>query len=940
MLKPITTVGLALAFSVAALQAQSPDSQLKLRYQSFDPLEVSVEVPQTLRGTADSNLWIVQTVGTPTNEHRAALSAAGAQLHGYLPHNAYVMRASQADALAMQGIEGVRFVGPYHAAFRLEPELIAEHAAGEMETRRYNIVVVDKRNDKPALIRAIRAMGGVIDHEQDGSLLLEATLTSDQLLKTAHLDQVLWIDRWTTSEEDVDNARIQGGANYVETQGGWTGTGVNAHIYEGIEATHPDFSGAVLNVRSGGAAQSHGHATAGIVFGNGTSNPAVRGLAPDAGKFYTNYTSVVGSRYQVVDDLVNIHGVSHTTASWGGGRTFFYTSVSAETDDIIFDHNISWTQSQSNAGNQDSRPQAWAKNVFSVGGVRHGDNSNPADDTWSNSGSTGPASDGRIKPTLSAYYDSIGTSDLTGSAGYSSGNWTSGFGGTSGATPIVAGHNVIAIEMFTDAIFGNTLRNPGGTRHSNRPHFTTLKALQVASATQYAFTAGSTDNRREHVGWGFPSLRKMYDNRANMFVLDETDILAPGDGTRHTIQVNAGNPDLKICMSYADPAGNPAASMHRINNLSLRVTAPNGTEYWGNNGLEQGIWSVSGGAEDLLNTVECVFIQNPAAGAWRVDVLGREIVADSHVETAGVDADYGLVVSGGVLTGSGPLVVGSFSTFGAGCASSQQVPGSCGQLNAAGGTLTNSTNGNEYAYRVAGTGSNQLSGFDIWTASVSGSVSATASVYADAGGLPGTTLGTATVTIGATPGFYGVTFSPPLAVNGTFYVAINHAGASYISNLTSGSAGTGYFRTGANAWNQSGLVTTPSYRTSCAPAFVTPTLTGTGSPLLGGSYTVELSNAPSSSVVALFTGFSTTTWSGGALPAMFPGAVGCNLLVSPDSSLFFVSTPAGTSSLTFPIPNDVNFLGIMLHHQWYVSDPTNNPLGVASSNGGTASIGS
>ena len=92
-------------------------------------------------------------------------------------------------------------------------------------------------------------------------------------------------------------------------------------------------------------------------------------------------------------------------------------------DDIIFDHDISWTQSQSNAGNPDSRPQAWAKNIFSIGGVAHRDNSNPADDSWqAGNGSTGPAADGRIKPTLCAYYDNIGTSDLTGSAGYSSGN--------------------------------------------------------------------------------------------------------------------------------------------------------------------------------------------------------------------------------------------------------------------------------------------------------------------------------------------------------------------------------------------------------------------------------------------------------------------------------------------------------------------------------------
>ena len=247
----------------------------------------------------------------------------------------------------------------------------------------------------------MRALGGRVDDEHTGSLLFSATLTPQQLVATAHLDEVLWIDAWSPIEMDVDNARIQGGANYVETQAGYSGATINLHIYEGIDASHPGYSGPVTNVNSGGATSGHGTNTAGIVFGDGTGNPQFRGLAPDAGKFYTNYSSVSTSRWQVFSDLVNIHNVSHTTASWGDARTFFYTSVSADADDITFDHDLAWTQSQSNAGNQDSRPQAWAKNIFSIGGVNHGNNSSASDDSWQNGGaSIGPASDGRIKPTI------------------------------------------------------------------------------------------------------------------------------------------------------------------------------------------------------------------------------------------------------------------------------------------------------------------------------------------------------------------------------------------------------------------------------------------------------------------------------------------------------------------------------------------------------------
>src|SRR5690606_1939422 len=125
-----------------------------------------------------------------------------------------------------------------------------------------------------------------------GSILLEATLSHWQLLQVAHLDQVLWIDRWTPPENDMDNGRIQGGGNYVQAQGGYTGKGIRGHLYEGVEATHQDFTNTPINVLSCGSADTHGHCTAGIVFGNGSSTPGARGMAPDAQPYYTTNSCV------------------------------------------------------------------------------------------------------------------------------------------------------------------------------------------------------------------------------------------------------------------------------------------------------------------------------------------------------------------------------------------------------------------------------------------------------------------------------------------------------------------------------------------------------------------------------------------------------------------------------------------------------------------------
>ena len=685
MLNPIARTAILACAVAVSLAAQAPQAvrstrPLMLTHGAFDPMVNVPEVVAQLRSTEAQQLFLVQFEGVPTEAGRNAIAALGGTVIKYMPHDAYVVRMSASQQPAINALPMVRWVGSYHPAYRIEPALLKQGDLSRLPNATYNIVVANKHTDKPALTQKITAIGGTVVNEQTGSILMTVDLTGQQLQQAAGFDEVLWIDRWTAPEDDMDNARIQGGGNYVETQGGYTGSGVNAHIYEGIEATHPDFTGTVTNVRSGGGADTHGHATAGIVFGNGNSNPAVRGMAPDCTKFFTQYSTVTTSRWQVFSDLVNIHNVSHTTASWGDARTFFYTSVSADADDITFDHDLAWTQSQSNAGNQDSRPQAWAKNVISIGGVNHGNNSNAADDSWANGGaSIGPASDGRIKPDLCAYYDNIGTSDRTGAAGYSSGNWTAGFGGTSGATPIVAGHDVLAIQMFTDEVspgiglFGNPLRVPGGTSHQNRPHFPTLKGLQVVNAAQYAFTAASSDNRREHQGWGFPDLQEMYDNRSKMYIVDETSVIQQSQIDNHTITVANGEPSLKICLNWNEPAGNPAAALQLINNLSLRVTAPNGTVYWGNNGLNAGVWSAAGGSEDTVNSIENVFVQNPAAGNWQVEVIGSAIVQDNHVETPTIDADYALVVAGGLGQLGGGGTFATAAPIGTGCGGTQVV---------------------------------------------------------------------------------------------------------------------------------------------------------------------------------------------------------------------------------------------------------------------------
>lgn len=652
--------------------ASDVEGTLHLRYATFDPLQGEPQAEPGLQALDGERLFLVQFETQSLEVYRRELVRLGAEIHQYVPHQAFVVRMDRKLVPAVRELPFVRWVGAYHAGYRLQAELLEKLRRGDLSLPRqhYNLVVIAK-SDKLALMGRLVDLGAEITHPQEGSILLEAELDGAQLLAAAHLDQVLWIDRWTAPEADMDNARIQSGANHIQTVAGYTGRGVRGEIYEGVDATHPDYA-AVPGVRQApivhgcGNADSHGNCTFGIVFGSGAGNAAARGMAWEGQGIYANYGCTGTSRYAHVGELVNpslpFQGM-HQTASWGNARNRVYDSVSADMDNIIMDHDITITQSQSNAGNQDSRPQAWAKNVISVGGVRHRDNSNPLDDYWGGGGSTGPAEDGRLKPDISAYYDGIFTTDLV-SGGYASGNYYSSFGGTSGATPIVAGATLLIHQMWTDGIFGNTLPNPGGSRFSNRGHFSTIKALLLASARQYAFSGTTHDLTRTNVGWGFPDLQFLYDARQRTLVVNEEDVLTNLQTKTYAVTVASGEPELRVVLCYVDKEGTTSTTQHRINDLHLKVTSPTGLVYWGNNGLRDGNWSTAGGSANTKDTVECVLLQNPTPGSWTIEVIAAQLNQDTHLETPGIDQDYGLVAIG---VQTAPPCQGSLQISGTGC---------------------------------------------------------------------------------------------------------------------------------------------------------------------------------------------------------------------------------------------------------------------------------
>ncbi|MEO0477851.1 MAG: S8 family serine peptidase [Planctomycetota bacterium] len=916
---------------------------LHLKAQTFDPASEDPVLDRRLRSRSgfgtEAELWLVQTEGRPTVASRGEVESLGLEVKGYLPTHTFLCRGKASAGRAVERSGRFRAVLPYHPGFRLDSALRAQ-VLDQTSTSalRVNVVLVDKVSDRSTLLPVLEALGAeIVNGAEGGGLLLDVLATPSQLLALANRPEVAWMDPWIAPELDMDNARAQGGADAVETFGGYTGAGLNGHVYEGVQDDHPDFTNPPINVRSGGEAANHGHATAGIVFGNGTSNPAGRGLVPDAQPFFTNFSSVedMVTRYQVVEDLVQIHDISFTTASWGNGRTFDYTAISADSDDIVFDHGIIWTQSQSNAGDQASRPQAWAKNVISVGGVRHGNNSDRTDDSWGGGGSTGPAADGRIKPDLSAFYDGILCSDRTGTDGYTNDDFVNGFGGTSGATPIIAGFNGLALQMFTDGLFGNSLPNPGGSRFSNRPKFTTHKALMIANARQYPFGVESVSNRREQVGWGFPDLQQMLDNRDDMLIVDESVVLTQGSTWSQSLNVPAGAPELKVCMVYADPAGNPASTIARINDLDLRLIAPDGTIYRGNVGLRSGNESIPGGVADDRDTVECVILRDPQVGDWIVEVEAVLIAMDSHVETMEVDADFGLATTLGIAESE-------LEVFGAACSGSEFEAEVVGGVNEAGGDLLIRSSGSLHAYPIVIEQDMTLTAVEMFTSSVRGrTVTIDTAVFLDVEGVPELDpVASGTLTADPEVRFYRSEFDTPIAVTAgqTIYIGHSVAFQTLISDLASGEeASSFFFAQGQDGpeWRQSSFVDRPAIRLLGAGVGAmprTPEFRISGVPVPGATLTRTVRQGPTNGAALVLTAFDDPATD----PLGFPielspfGAPGCALQINAAVTESLPLDLEGRGRIDFELPASSALAGVELFQQVVLLDPLANTLGITA----------
>ncbi len=598
----------------------------------------------------DDGYFLVSFSELPNGEQRSFIESTGIEFLNYMNDGTYLVKGDiSSNGLLMTYSNNIQ---PYISSMKINPDLDGKSGMTDV------IVVLHEDAGILRTMASLEELGASDIKVNTGFTYLRCTIDASKINSIAEIQEVRSVGHDAEPEAYMNLITSNTFMGHDTTEAvGFTGAGMLAEVQDnGIDIGHPDLAN-VIYTDGSVSNDDHGTCTSGIVFGNGAGDIDALGIAYEAVGVFSDWGT---GRYTSIENLWNgnfnegsagMNGIVQSN-SWSSGTQDGLYQINAAADDqaaVDYPKVLSlWANGNGNDGTAegDLSEDACAKNVMAIGAIFHKNTANMADDEWllqsqGNTPSRGPAADGRQKPEMCAPFDWIYTVDNR-VGGYASGDYYDDFGGTSGATPIVAGSAVIAYDMWQENYFDT---NPLG----ELPYSSTIKALLVADAYQYDLG----DATRNEQGWGTPDMEYMYNLGAQYHQIDEyPQALDSGNMYSRQTYVDGTYP-LKISLAWTDPAalGTTNAARALINNLDLKVISPGGVEYYGNNGLWTSLYSASGtGANqwgsdhrDDLNNLENVFVQNPQSGIWTVEVYGRT------GDVAQGPQDFSLVVSGGMI---------------------------------------------------------------------------------------------------------------------------------------------------------------------------------------------------------------------------------------------------------------------------------------------------
>jgi subtilisin family serine protease len=510
---------------------------------------------------------------------------------------------------------------------------------------------------KTAVAAEVRALGGTVLRgldEREGRAL-RVRLPAGRLPELAAAPEVVYIEPYAPPAPLNDRARDVITAAPVHVPGfltpaGLAGAGqIVALADSGLDRgslsdVHPDLASTpgqrpkivYLNSFAGGDPSDpigHGTHMAASIAGTGAaSGGQYRGVAPEASLFIQSLLNRQG-KLDPPADLVALFRPAYEAGArihvngWGG-RTNAYLGAASQVDRFVRyypDFLVVFGAGNNGPGPSSLTPEANSKNALVVGASQtprpaFGPDSRDAAALASFS-SRGPTGDGRLKPDLVVPASAV----VSAKSSLVEGNFAAHpeytrMQGTSMAAALAGGAAALVREYLQ--------------KHQNTPVPTAalVKALLINGARSLNGPFPSPES-----GFGLLDLTgTLLALREGTFHWKQGDAVATGEQRPYTFRVTHADAPFRVTLAWTDPPAAPGAAGALVNDLDLRVIAPDGAEYLGNDFAGRGV-------RDGVNNVEQVLVTDPVPGEYKVIVAGAAVRRAVRDGTARPVQDFALV---------------------------------------------------------------------------------------------------------------------------------------------------------------------------------------------------------------------------------------------------------------------------------------------------------